>query len=316
MTLTRRLLMAGGGAGGFTIPAERDRWVRQGAVLTATETWEGLGILEPSVIYESGFKMWYRGGGLHGPNSRVGYATSSDGLSWSKLGTSAILGDGAGGESNRVICPNVRKFGSTYYVYYSEIDTTVLKCAASANGTSGFALTDTGLALPTGCLYFGNVSVWLDGSTYKALVEAYHDPSSLWKTYYATSSAIATGWSLGNSGNPLTTLSVGGMWGGPDVQTINGRLESWYHAAVSGNTPTDIYRAHSTDAITWTQIAANPVLTHTGSAFEIDQIADPCVLEVSGASYMFYDADDNGTDIAAIKLATFAGTLASLVVGS
>lgn len=310
-----RLLMAARGSGGFTVPPipEKGRWARQGTVLVAAATWEGLGILEPSVLYESStFKMWYRGGGLHGPTNAFGYATSSDGLTWTK-GTNPQFGNGTGGEASNVICPTVVKVGATYYLYYSRLTDNTLKVATSSDGLT-WTIQGTTMAKPAGFTYWGNTSVWNEGATWKMLVEAYVTAAALWKIHYATSSdGIA--WTMGNSGNPLTSLSVGGMYGGPNVQTISGVYQCWYHAATSGNLPTDLYRAYSTDAINWTVVTPNPLLTHLGSAYEIDQIADPAVVEVGGTSYLFYDADDNTTDIAAIKVATFAGTLAQIVAG-
>lgn len=314
MTTATRLLM-----GTSSLFAEKGRWVRQGAVLLPAVGWEGPGILEPTVIYAGAadWRMWYRGGGIHQEvGAQIGYATSADGITWARSGSNPILGQGIGGEANLTIAPSVCMFGSTYYIYYSEITTGKLKVAYSADGITSLTVADTGLALPSGSPYFGNNSVWLEGSTYYALVEAYITAAALWKTYLASSSSATSGWTYLNSGNPLTSLSVGGGFGGPDNHhTINGLDHVWYHAATSGNKPSDLYRAHSSDRINWTVVRPAPALTHLGSAYEVDQVADPCVLEVSGASYLYYDADDNATGIAAIKLATFAGTLSQLVGG-
>lgn len=317
--MTRRLLLgASRGGGQFIRLPEQGRWVRQGAVLTAGGGWESNGILEPTVIYvgANDWRMWYRGGGLSAA-SQAGYATSTDGLSWTKYGSNPILGNGVGGEANRLICPYVVKVGSTFYLYYSEIDTQVLKVATSSTGFSGFTIHSTGLSKPSGTLYFGNTVAWNEGgSTWKMLVEAYHDGDALWKTYYATSSD-GLSWTLGNGGAALSTLSPGGLFAAPHPPYLyHGLYNGWYHGATSGNLPTDIYRAQSADLIDWTQIDPNPVLTHLGTDYEIDQVADPHVIEVAGKSYMYYDADDNVTFEAAIKLATFDGSLGQLINGT
>ena len=88
--------------------------------------------------------------------------------------------------------------------------------------------------------------------------------------------------------------------------------------STSGNTPTDLYRAYADSPFTsWTVVTPNPILTHLGTDFEIDQVADPCVIEISSSrTELYYDADDNDTDVAAIKLATFAGSIGNLISGT
>lgn len=324
----RRSLLVVGGGSSFVIPPipEKDRWVRQGAVLTATESWESTGVLEPCVLDAGGDnrKMWYRGGGLHGPTEQLGYATSADGgMTWSKYGSNPILGSGTNGEASGLICPNVHEFGGTTYIYYSAPDSGKWKVAASSDGLPPYTITDTGFALPSGCTFFGNQSVWLDGSTYRALVEAYHSPSTSYRIYLASSSSPASGWSDANGGNHITAeLDAGnGGAGGPDVHVIDGNTHVWYQSGLVGTVPpdSDIFRAYTpnpADLTDWTIVTPNPILTHTGTDYEIDQVADPCIIEASGRCEMYYDADDNATDIAAIKLATFDGTLSQLVNGT
>ena len=65
----------------FTRRDESKETINNGTVLWATESWEGNFVEAPAVIYEEGtFKMWYEGGDSAG----IGYATSSDGINWTK----------------------------------------------------------------------------------------------------------------------------------------------------------------------------------------------------------------------------------------
>ena len=319
MTLLRRLLMGGAGGGAYSLH-EQDRWVRQGTVLEPLAgSWEAPGILEPSVLYEDGvFKMWYRGGGLHAsPDSQVGYATSSDGLTWTRHGSNPILGAGVGGEAANAFEPNMYHDGSTYYLYYNTAST--MKVATSATGLASFTIANTGLSLPTGAIYFGNSTVWREGASWYMLFDAYLNVPDYWGVYYATS-ANGTSWTLANGGAQLTSLRIvvdgtyGSMHMAEGMPTIDGKYHAWYHASdVDSNIYSDIYHAYSTDRINWTIVTPSPILTRLGTDYEITQIADPAIIEVSGTSYMFYDADDIATDIAAIRLATFSGTLSQLV---
>lgn len=325
MSLARLLLGATGSGGSFPHHPELGRWTRQGAVFTVP-AWSSVGILEPTVIHAgtNDWRMWFRSGGLHstGTNpNKVGYATSTDGVSWTDSGA-AILGNGTGGEANRIICPHMRLFGSTWHLYYTDIDAVVMKCATSATGYSGFTVGGSiGLSLPTGCSQFGHINVWKEGSTYYALFDAYLTADDYWPTFYATSSSATSGWSIGNGGAQVTSLRIAtdGTYGAafvpPDNPKPDGtRYAVWYHASpVTGNLVSDLYRGVSTDRLTWT---TQVILQRSGTDYETDQIADPCVVEVDGSSYLYYDADDAGTGVCVIKLATFNGTLATLIATS
>lgn len=140
----------------------------------------------------------------------------------------------------------------------------------------------------------------------------------LWEIHLFKSTDGGTTWTAQNSGNPLTSLQIhaGGAYGGPGIYPtqVGGLYQLWYHAVnASGDLPTDIYRATSPDLINWTPITPNPVLTHLGSGFEFDQVADPCVVEVAGTSYLFYDGDNNGTSTAAIGVATIGEPVANVI---
>jgi predicted GH43/DUF377 family glycosyl hydrolase len=291
---------------------ESDRWIRQGTVLTGAG-WEGTGILEATVIYDPDallFKMWYRGGGYNagGTTRKLGYATSTDGVTWSKYGSNPILGDGVGGESALLYEPFVVLVDDTYYVYYTTRSPVALKLATSATGYSSFTIVGTLMSLPTGTDLWGNMSLWRESaSVWKGLFEARTTATSKWHIYYATSTDGET-WTLGNGGAALSTLDVGSEGaGGPDVQPIkiDGLYHVWYHSAV----PINLYHATSPDLITWTQLADNPILVPLGSGDEVNGVADPSILEVDGKTYLYYEGTIDATPAAKIRLATIDATL-------
>ncbi len=88
-----------------------------GAVLSlgGSGKFDESGVIFPSVIKENNeFKMWYTGSD-NLDSWRIGYATSSDGINWTKVdgnGTNgACLDDGA--------VASVNKIGDTYHMWYS-----------------------------------------------------------------------------------------------------------------------------------------------------------------------------------------------------
>lgn len=315
MSVLTRLLMAGGGAGAFPLfPPGGAVWTRSPSnpILTATVAWEQTAVVEAMVRHEGGttWKMWYRGGWS---NQAVGYATSTDGIAWTKSGSNPVYGQGgssmAGNDGGQ---PWVMKDGSTYYLYATNNDVPRVNVATSSDGIAWTTQSST-ISLPASCTLWGNRTVWKEGSAWKMLQEAYH--SSVWNIYLYTSSDGFT-WSIGNSGSPLSTLQVhaGGAYGGPKFANVSGEVQPksgglyqlWYHAAnVSANLPTNIYHATSPDLITWTISPATPVLTLLGTGFEIDQTAGPDAVMVGTQSYLFYDGDDNASATAAIGVALY-----------
>jgi len=143
-------------------------WEPNGAALASglEGTWDGLSVGRPSVIHEDGlFKMWYDGrqdfptdapvkGVPKSPISRrsVGYATSKDGLRFTRHGTEPVLGNDAGGV-------DVKRLGTRLVMVYESRDGTRL-----ATGRDGIEWSEEGLLVPksgTKADAFGHVTPFL-----------------------------------------------------------------------------------------------------------------------------------------------------------
>lgn len=73
---------------GYAISKDGYNFERQSKepVLSAEQPWEKVAVMCPHVIWdkhENIFKMWYSGGEQYEPDA-IGYATSKDGLHWTK----------------------------------------------------------------------------------------------------------------------------------------------------------------------------------------------------------------------------------------
>ncbi|NLH11018.1 MAG: hypothetical protein GX464_06725, partial [Holophagae bacterium] len=82
--------------------------------------WDDDGVVCSAVLVEGGvFKMWYTGRGTTGPVNQIGYATSPDGVTWTKHPTPVMSVGGAGAwDSARVREATVVHLGSTYHMWY------------------------------------------------------------------------------------------------------------------------------------------------------------------------------------------------------
>ncbi len=313
---------------------EADRWVKttptNPVVLSYGIAWEGVAVSEPSVLPPSlspdgvNYWMWYRGGFT---TTGIGVATSSDGRTWTKNVGNPIF------QPNTAIAQfhvySVGKIGGSYYAIFNKGHTTstVFRYATS---TDGLAWTDGGQALATTLNNWwyrsaapaaGNTSVYFDGSTYHLFFEA-QDANGNWQIGRATSST-PQGPYTETAGNPILAFQPPGFVNpqasGPYLVKIGSVFHMWYHSQpnlISGTVNSRIYRATSS-SISGPWAIVGPVpgvgITESGAGLTLqDQTADPCVLEVSGSSYMWYDIDDNTNGAAKICLATFSGTLAQL----
>jgi predicted GH43/DUF377 family glycosyl hydrolase len=109
---------------GYATSPDGLAWTRQGSapVLTpgASGAWDSAGVSFASVIKDGDtYKMWFTG--LNAARyGRIGYATSSDGVSWTKHAGNPVLDVGAPGlwDADYVGAPSVVKIGGVYHLWY------------------------------------------------------------------------------------------------------------------------------------------------------------------------------------------------------
>lgn len=97
------------------------------AVFTPSESgWDSSGVSQPTVIYDEAagrFQMWYLSlTDTSDPYSfAFGYATSEDGINWTREGSQPVVMSGAPGawDEERIDGPDVIKVDGTYFIYYA-----------------------------------------------------------------------------------------------------------------------------------------------------------------------------------------------------
>ncbi len=80
---------------GYATSKDGKKWQRmsKSPVLSPEKPWEKVAVMCPHVIYDEkakSYRMWYSGGEQYEPNA-IGYATSADGLKWTKSETNPIF---------------------------------------------------------------------------------------------------------------------------------------------------------------------------------------------------------------------------------
>lgn len=120
-----------GSFGYATASSPTGTWTKSGSnpIMTHDVAWEGNQVLLPSILRESStvYKMLYAGNEPFSADGRIGLATSTDGIAWTKSGSNPVLSpSGAGWMAASVFSPRTLvKVGSTYYLYFSAKPTAV-----------------------------------------------------------------------------------------------------------------------------------------------------------------------------------------------
>jgi len=109
-------------------------------VLTADQPWEKVAVMCPDVHWDSDghqYKMWYSGGEQYEPDA-IGYATSPDGIHWTKLAEPVFSSDPKiFWEQHKVTACQVLLWQGWYYMFYigfSDIHHAQIGVARSRDG--------------------------------------------------------------------------------------------------------------------------------------------------------------------------------------
>jgi uncharacterized repeat protein (TIGR01451 family) len=263
--------------------------------------WDGVEVWEPSVLKDgSTYKMWYFG--YDGSTSRIGYATSSDGVTWNKSGSNPVLSSTAPWEGSRVIAPTVIKDGSQYKMWYTGIDSSWVSRIGYATSPDGMTWTKHG---GNPVLDVGASGSWEDGDVRSPAVlkvgSTYHmwyegDDGATTRIGHATSTDGMT-WTK-DPANPVLDVGPSGDWDwldayGPSVLYYNNTFVMWY----SGKTLPPAWQtgyALSPDGTNWTR---QEMLIPEGApgAFDSDS-ADYASVIVDGSDFKVWYSGYNGAN--------------------
>ncbi len=265
-------------------------------------SWDDDVIADPTVLFDGEiYKMWYSGS--DGSNYRIGYATSEDGVNWTKYSGNPVLNLGLSGswDDADVERPVVLFDGLNYKMWFSASD--------GSTNSIGYATSQDGI---TWTKYSGNPVMnvgtsgsWDDNDIYGPSV-IYED--HMFKMWYLgnNSSSYAIGYATSQdginwskySGNPVLSAGSSGSWddifvANPSVIFDGTTYKMWYEGF--GGSARIIGYASSSDGTSWTKHAENPVLSN-GSSGSWDElmVISPSVL-FNGGTYKIWFMGANST---------------------
>jgi len=248
-------------------------------------SWDDAFLGSSSVLIEgTTYHMWYVGD--DGTYSRIGHATSADGITWTKDTLNPVLDLGPAGSWNddKVYFPSVVFDGAMFHMWFSGHD------GASWDGI-GYATSPDGSAWTkyfNNPIFVGSAREWdgtaggptvlIEGTTYHMWYHGADDVSQ--QIGHATSSDGII-WTK-DTHNPVLDAGSAGSWDRPRVQNPRVSFDGtdyhmWY--AGGGLFTWRIGYAKSPDGVTWTKDTHNPVL-NVGSAGSWDDyyVAHPSVV--------------------------------------
>jgi predicted GH43/DUF377 family glycosyl hydrolase len=239
-------------------------------IITAgSASYETGGIMQPTILYENGtYKMWFSSLGNNGV-CVVSYATSSDGLTWTRYSTPVLTpGTGNAWDNSSTAIGPVIKVDDTYRMYYngwsSRNGNWSIGLATSTDGITWtkypqpvLSSTASGTEYQIGAndivkinnkyyLYYGVINI---GASYGICV-AISDDGITWTRY---------------SGNPIFTPTQTWEEGGVSNNSIISDGSS-LKMVYMNNTGSGFGFATSTDGLSWTKDNTNPFFTPSKTA--------------------------------------------------
>lgn len=263
-------------------------------------SWNSENVEAPFVLFDGvEYKMWFSG--FDGTKTRIGLATSSDGINWTEYSNNPVLDTGIPGEwdQNYAYSPAVIYDGREYKMWYAGYDGNSVRIglATSPDGInwtkySGNPVLSDGT---TGTWDDGEVltrAVIFDGENYKMWFSG-HNGNLETQIGYATS-PDGTHWEK-YSGNPVMSQTAN-VWDSfsvraPAVIYDGVEYKMWYDGSNRFNRY--IGYASSSDGITWNKEPDPVLLIGASGTWEDKSLYYPAVLFDQNKYKMWYTGQDS-----------------------
>jgi len=185
-------------------------------VLGSSGSWDGVSILDPTVLFDgSNYHMWYQG--YNGSSRRIGYATSEDGVTWTKSESNPVVDLGPSGswDSSELRSPFVILDGELYRMWYTGSNGSDQRFgyATSTNGVSwtkhdGNPIIGRGVSGSWDSVWMASPRVLMNGSLYEMMYSAF-DGSNVRIGYATSEDGLA--WTKFDE-NPILDQGSSGTW--------------------------------------------------------------------------------------------------------
>ena len=258
-------------------------------------SWDGTSLGSVNVLLDDGLlKMWYSG--CAGVICNIGYATSTDGLSWTKYPGNPVLVSGYSWDTT-IQNPTVIKDGTTYRMWFSANDFSYIRIGY-ATSLDGVAWTE----YPSPVL--SPTSGGWDQAVVSTPVVIREGPSlTMWYSGHVgdysyrmgrATSQDGTNWTK-DPANPI--MSAAYSWEESRVHPMQvlgglGDYELYYYAAFNY---VQIGHAVSSDGVSWTRSPTSPILSPGPSSWDRASLGVHSVVTIGAERWMWYSGSDGST---------------------
>jgi predicted GH43/DUF377 family glycosyl hydrolase len=171
---------------GYATSPDGRQWERAAdkPVLSSEQAWEDAAVMCPHVLWDERrqlYRMWYSAGQQYEPNA-IGYATSRDGLKWTKYDDNPVFtADPANSwERHKVTGCQVIPAGDwhiMFYIGFADENRAQIGLARSRNGITGWQ------RHPKNPIIFPTKGAWDADACYKPFV-IFDDRDNCWQLWY------------------------------------------------------------------------------------------------------------------------------------
>ena len=280
---------------------------------------ETTSVMDAKVVRsDSIYHMWYAASeNTDGSYPQIFYASSFDGLNWTKLGDGPVLprGSDAAWDARNAFAPEVMLEDGMFKMWYSGRDSNYEWHIGFATSTDGItwekyaqnpvlSASDIGDFASNGVVQSSVLKI--DGVYHMWCAGLYSTSPVLKSIHYATSLDGLT-WECYNR-NPVMVPGENDVYdsvwcGRPKVLLIQGQFHMWY-VANDGNRKTIAY-ATSPDGIHWTKGPDNPVLVSDPDTWEnVDILPTDVHYTPDGTLHLWYEAGTSTWSTRSIGYAT------------
>lgn len=274
--------------------------------------WDSGAVSLPHVIFDgSVYKMWFVGqaDGTGGDKStQIGYATSTDGKTWTKLANNPVLPVGLSGswDSKNISAPYVIFDNGLYKMWYSgggdpATSPPAIGYATSTNGINWTKHAQNPVLTVSSSgswdsLYIAGASVLAEGTTYKMWYSGSDSEEPFLKLQigYATSTD-GVRW-VKHTGNPVLVTTATTAWDSVFFPRVvhNGRFYDMWYSGFNVMLPISIEvgigHASSIDGILWHEDSnsLNPIEKGPPNSWDDQGLILPGVILQSGEYKLWY----------------------------
>lgn len=295
---------------GVGVVGAENTWVRNPSnpvLVPGPTAWDSWEVLIPRIYYDgSTYQMWYSGWS-QSSNSQIGYATSSDGISWTKSTSNPVLSPGPSGawDSRSVSSATVVNTGSAHMMWYQGTQrfsngttTRGIGLATSVDGITWTKSTENPVMQATPGIdqsYLSYPWVLKVADEYKMWYTCRSTSGSPVSVCFATSSD-GIHWSKRSTsvfyGTGVSTWDLTDVYS-PNVLFDGNVYGMWYSSCNSNYSKCQIGYAISKDGIAWLRAPGNPVLgPDVGTVWDSsDSVDNQGVVQVGGTFKLYYSAD-------------------------